>query len=116
MAIALHSVFRDLDRSEALEAAIARHVDKLERFSEHIMRCQVRLETVGKHQQQGRLYEVRVDLTLPGTQVAISHEHRHEDIFVALRDAFEATTRKVQEYVRTQRGDVKSRNVAPDGQ
>jgi len=48
MTIPLHIVFRNMDSSEGIEAAIRKHAEKLEHFSEHIMRCNVTVETVSK--------------------------------------------------------------------
>jgi len=113
MTIPLHIVFRNMDSSEGIEAAIRKHAEKLEHFSEHIMRCNVTVETVGKHKQQGRLHEVRIDLTVPGTAIAIGQNQGHEDVYVAMRDAFDAVARKLQDIARNQRGEVKARNVPP---
>ena len=37
----------------------------------------------------------------------------HEDVYVALRDAFSAAGRKLQDYVRRRRGKVKAHEAAP---
>lgn len=108
MVIPLHIQFRNLPASDAIEAEIRKRADKLEQFSDRITRCDVIVETAGKHQQQGRLYEVRIDLTLPGTEIALNRIHPNEDVYVAIRDAFDAAVKKVQEHIHVQRGEVKT--------
>ncbi len=115
MKIPLHITFLNVPPSDAIEAEIRKRAEKLDLFSEHVMHCQVTVDAAGKHHTQGRLYEVRVDLTLPGTELAVSHVHRHEDVFVVIRDAFEAAVRRLQDYVREQRGDVKTHEVPLHG-
>lgn len=111
MVIPLHITFRNIPASDAIEAEIRRRAEKLDQFSSQIMHCQVTVEAADKHKQQGRLYEVRIDLTAPGTEIAISHNHRHEDVFVVIRDAFEAAIRKLQDHTHYRRGDVKVHEV-----
>ena len=53
---------------------------------------------------------MRVDLTLPGQEVAVTRVH-DEDVYVALRDAFDAARRKVEEVVRIRRGEVKQHSA-----
>jgi hypothetical protein len=54
---------------------------------------------------------VKVDLQVPSGQLVVSrepgHDHAHEDVYVALRDAFNAAVRQLEDYVRRQRGQVK---------
>jgi ribosome-associated translation inhibitor RaiA len=64
------------------------------------------LELAGRHKQHGKQFVVRIDLKVPGGEVAVNREH-DEDIQVALRDAFDAARRQLEDYSREQRGDVK---------
>lgn len=108
MVFPLHIQFRNIPASEAIEADIRKRAEKLQQFSDRISRCDVTVETAGKHQQQGRLYEVRIDMTLPGTEIALNRTHPNEDVYVAIRDAFDAAAKKLQEHIQVQRGDVKA--------
>lgn len=111
--------FRGLPHSEALESDIRQKVEKLDRFFEHIMSCRVMMEAGHKHHHKGQIYHVRVALTVPGRELVVSRdpeEHQaHEDPYVALRDAFDATTRQLEDYVRKLRGDVKHHAVPAHG-
>lgn len=70
------------------------------------MSCRVVVEMPHKHQQQGKQFSVRIDLGVAGGEIVINRDHA-EDVYVALRDAFDAAKRQVQEYARKMRGDVK---------
>jgi ribosomal subunit interface protein len=112
MQIPLEIVFHNVDRSPAVEAAVRERVAKLERFAENITSCRVAIEAPHRHHQQGNLYTIRVDLRFPGGE-AVAHRspdanHAHEDLYVALRDAFKAARRQLQDRQRIRRGDVKS--------
>jgi putative sigma-54 modulation protein len=108
----LEIVFHNVDRSPAVEAAVRERAAKLELFAENITSCRVTVEAPHKNHQQGNLYTVRVDLRFPGGEIVVnrSHneDHAHEDVYVALRDAFKAARRQLQDYQRIRRGEVKS--------
>lgn len=104
----LHIKFHNIPASEAVEAEINKRAEKLQQICDRIIRCDVTVETNGKHKHQGHLYEVRIDLTIPGTEIALNRIHPNEDVYVAVRDAFDAATRKLQEHIKVQRGEVKA--------
>jgi ribosome-associated translation inhibitor RaiA len=121
MILPLQISFRLMEPSPALEARIRELASRLDRFSDQITRCHVIVELPTRHQQQGNLFDFRLDITLPDAEIAISHarpaDPAHEDPYVALRDAFRAARRKLQDYERKRRGDVKSHSApAPRGQ
>jgi cold shock CspA family protein len=60
------------------------------------------------------MYSVRIDLTVPGKELAISRQE-NEDAYVAVRDAFDAAARLLDEHTRQQRGDVKTHAEIPTG-
>ena len=97
-----------------MDAHIREKAAKLEEFHPRITRCHVRVEESGKHQHQGRRFAVHIDLRVPGREIAVTREH-HEDVFVALRDAFDAARRQLEDVVREKRGDVKVHDVPQHG-
>lgn len=107
MQIPLQLTIRDVDHSEALEAHIRGKVEKLEEFFKHIMSCRVVVEAPHKHHHQGRQFNVRIDIGVPGSEIVVNHDHA-EDVYVALRDAFDAAKRRLEDYSRKIRGDVKT--------
>ncbi|OGB22412.1 MAG: 30S ribosomal protein S30 [Burkholderiales bacterium RIFCSPLOWO2_02_FULL_57_36] len=107
MKIPLRINFLNIPPSDAIESEIRKRAEKLDQFYEHMMHCEVTVDVPGKHKKQGRLYDIRIDLTVPGAEIAISRVHRNEDVYAVIRDAFEAAIRKLQDKVRCRRGDVK---------
>jgi len=111
MILPLQITFRHIDPSPALETRIRELAARLEKFCPQIMRCHVIVEPLPHHQQQGALYDFHIDITLPGEEIAIRRahpaDHAHEDPYVALRDAFRAARRRLEDYERRRRGDVK---------
>jgi len=96
-----------MTQSPALDADIRDRAGKLDQYYPHLMSCRVVLEQLGRHKHQGRQFTVHIDLKVPGGEVAITRDH-DEDVHVALRDAFDAARRKLEDYAREQRGDVKA--------
>lgn len=119
MQLPLQVTFRHIEKSEALEADIREHAEKLDHFCDTIMSCRVVVEPQHLHHHQGTIYEVKIDLTVPGEELVVGREHgknhAHEDAYVAVRDAFDAMRRKLEDYVRRHKGKVKTHDVQPHG-
>ncbi|TCS34742.1 ribosomal subunit interface protein [Paucimonas lemoignei] len=92
-----------------MDAEIRKRVAKLEKLCSDLLGCQVSVESEANKKQQGKLYRVRVDVTVPGSELVVDGSRTaNEDAYVAVRDSFDAITRQVEEYVQRRRGDVKS--------
>lgn len=119
MQLPLQITFRHIEASEAMENNIREHAAELDQFYDHIMSCHVVVDASHKHHRQGKLFQVHIDLTVPGKEFVASREpgqhHAHEDIYVAIRDAFDAMRRQLEDHARKQRGHVKSHEVVPHG-
>jgi ribosome-associated translation inhibitor RaiA len=111
MQVPVEIVFHNLDRSAAVETAVRERVARFDRFADNITSCRVTVEAPHKHHRQGNLFAVRIDLRFPGGEAhadpSASKNHAHEDVYVALRDAFKAARRQRQDRQRIRRGDVK---------
>lgn len=107
MQIPLQITIRDVPHSEALETHIRDKANKLDEFFDHIMSCRVVVELPHKHHSQGKQFNVRLDIGVPGSEIVVNRDHA-EDIYVALRDAFDAAKRQLEDYVRKIRGDIKT--------
>ncbi len=103
----LQITYRDIQQSDALDARIREKADKLEAFYPGIISCRVVVEERDRHRNQGKEFCVRLDLRIPQHEIAVNRDH-HEDVYVAVRDAFNAATRKIEELGRVQRGMVKA--------
>ncbi len=118
-AIPLQITFRGMDPSAAVETKVRQKAEKLERFSDHLMSCRIVIEAPHRHHHKGKLYHVRIDLGVVGGELVVAHEgpldHAHEDVYVAIRDAFNATVRRLEDYERKRRGKVKTHEVPVHG-
>jgi ribosomal subunit interface protein len=108
-----------MDRSDAVASAVEDRVAKLERYSQEVMHCKVTVEAPHKHHAKGNIYHVSIDLHVPGSEIVVNRDpsknHAHEDVYVAIRDAFSAAARQLQDYVRLKRGKVKAHEAPPHG-
>jgi ribosomal subunit interface protein len=107
MQIPLQITIRDIEQSEALETNIREKAQKLDEFFKHIMSCRVVVEMPHKHHNQGKQFNVRIDIGVPGNEIVVNRDHS-EDVYIALRDAFSAAKRQLEDYARKIRGDVKT--------
>lgn len=103
----LQITVRDVPQSEAVEARIRQKVDKLEEFFSHIISCRVVVEAPHRHKHQGKQYTLRIDIGVPGHEIVVNRDH-HEDVFVALRDGFDAAKRQLEEFARRNRRETKT--------
>jgi ribosomal subunit interface protein len=103
----LQITIRDVEHSAALETHIRDKAKKLDEFYDRIMSCRVVVEMPHKHSRQGKQFNVRIDIGVPGDVIVVNRDH-HEDVYVALRDAFDAAKRMLEDHARKTRGAVKS--------
>ena len=114
MQVPTEITFHGIEHSDSAEAAIQRWVARLEHVYDRIQRCEVVVSQPHKRHRQGREFQVGIVLGVPGNDINITHV-MHEDIYVAIADAFRATRRKLQEHADLQRGFVKTHVVERTG-
>jgi ribosomal subunit interface protein len=111
--------FHKMEPSPAAEARIREKAAELERFSDRITSCRVTVEKEHRHHRKGNLFRVGIDIGLPGKEVAVTRtgpkDHAHEDVYVAIRDAFNAAVRRLEDHVRERRGKVKAHEAPLHG-
>jgi cold shock CspA family protein len=104
--------FDDLPVDEAVRDAALDHIAQLERLSDRITGCHVVVAQPHRHHREGRLYSVRVDVVVPGGEIVVNRDqhldHAHADVYVALRDAFLAARRRLEDHMRRMRGAEKA--------
>ncbi|MHC4106515.1 MAG: HPF/RaiA family ribosome-associated protein [Planctomycetota bacterium] len=119
MQVPVEVTFRDMPVSDAVEAACWDEAAKLERYYDRITSCRIVVAESHRRQQKGNLFEIRIDLEVPGRALVVnrgpSAHHRDEDIYVAIREAFDSARRQLEDYVRRQRAQVKLHEVPPHG-
>lgn len=119
MQLPLQVSFRHMEPSAALEELVRAKASRLDTYADQIMSCRVMIEPAGRHHRHGNQYSVRLDITVPGGEIAVTRgpgEHsEYRSIIVALRDAFDAARRQLEDHVRHRRGFVKAHETAPHG-
>lgn len=115
MTIPVQITFRHMETSAAVETRVRELADHLGVFSDRITSCRVVLDSPHRHQHQGKVFNVKVQLALPGEDVVVDMERPqrdgHEDVYVVLRDAFDAARRQLQARMASIRGDEKRRDI-----
>jgi ribosomal subunit interface protein len=115
----LQITFRHMEHSPALEARIRQRAEELEQFFDRIIACRVVVESSSRRHQQGNVFEVHIDLTVPGAEIVVGRDsganHAHEDAHVAVRDAFDSVRRRLEDHARDHRGAVKLHAVPDHG-
>lgn len=129
--------FRGIARSELLENEILAGVAKLETFYTPITGCRVLIGLAERHHETGNRVHVRLDITVPGEEIVVNHEAslhaaaadaeqaretkrdeldaERKHAVVAIRRAFAVAGRRLQDFARRQRGEVKHSIRAPRG-
>jgi cold shock CspA family protein len=106
-----------MDPSPVIEEVIRTRAADLDRFYDRIMSCRVVIDVPHRHHHKGNLYQVRLDLTVPGDEIAITREAAEhteaKNLSAAIRDAFDAADRLVEDHIRRLRGDVKHHDPQP---
>lgn len=115
MQIPIQITLRNVDHSDELEKHIREKAKKLESFFEHIISCRVVVEMPHNHKHQGKVFNIRIDIGVPGHEIVVNRDH-HEDVYVALRDAFDAARRQLEDYVHRMRGETKTHQAEYIGQ
>lgn len=113
MQVPLEITFHNMDSSDFLEAKVRERVDKLERFAGgRLIRCAVAVEAPHKSHHRQNIYHVRIEMSVPGKELVVSRDpgdiDAHRDVYVAIRDAFDAAERQLAEDARMARHDVKT--------
>jgi cold shock CspA family protein len=103
---------RDFPLSEATEAQIRQRAEALESFYGRLTGCHVVIEAPVRHHHKGGPFNVRIDLRVPRRELSVNRQNA-EDLAGAIRDAFDAACRQLEDYVRELRGDVKAHDHAP---
>lgn len=106
---------KDVAHSPQLESDIRAKAEKLTRFYKRICSCRVVAGLMQKNKHQGKLYNVRIDVTVPGKEFATTHK-RNQDPYVAVRDAFIAMERQLEEHSHKRHGRVKTHHDVMHGQ
>ena len=93
-------VFRNIDQTDALVDAVEKRIHKLERYCDQIITGRVVLDSPHNNHHKGKVYSVGLEIRTPSKEVRVNQEqhdnHAHEDLYVAIRDAFNAAARQLK--------------------
>ncbi len=99
-----HIRFRGMEPSPSVEEVIRERIERLQRFCDRIIACNVVVDAPHRHTRQGKIYHVHADVLVPGKKIVVGREpeknHAHEDVYVAIRDCFNALQRQLEDTVR----------------
>jgi ribosome-associated translation inhibitor RaiA len=137
MQLPVQITFRNVPRSEQLEELIRTRAAKLDRYHARLTGCHVLVEVPHRHRHERPPFHVRIDLTVPGGEILVNHQPSlhgslqdtdavefekaadvnplRDDAPAAIRAAFDKARRRLQDYARRQRGDVKAHEMPVAG-
>lgn len=108
MELPLQVAARGVELEDRTEALIRKYAEKLERYHDRVTGIRVMVEVPQRQMGEPIMYNVRFDITVPGGELVVKRQ-AHPELQTAIQRAFEAARRRLQDYVRRQRGDVKAR-------
>lgn len=107
----LEITFRNMERSESVVSYVEDKYAQLGRFFGHIVGTNVKIEMPHKHHHHGNHYLVTIEVSVPGQLLVASHSSdkrvRHETPLPTINDAFDAIVRRLEDYARIHREEVK---------
>lgn len=134
MTVPLQITFRNIEQSDRVKATIRKQLVKLGRFYSRIVSCRVAVEAPENRRRYGGVHHVRIDLCLPGAELVIKNDPSlrrsiqseelskspkrfdlsapHKCVEQAVRDAFRAARRRLEDHARRTRGDVRAHTGA----
>ena len=115
MKLPLEISARNVKLSDETEELIREKAAKLDRVYDRIIGCRVKLDRPHRSQRSGMAYNIRIDITVPGSEIVVKREP-DEDLHAAIVNSFETAQRQLKEYVEKHRGEVKIHVEKPEAQ
>lgn len=101
MSIPVQVTFRNIPHSLSLDNKIQQKAHKLERYFPHIQSCRVTVDAPHHHKHKGYEYRFHIEVKVPSETLVTSittKDHRQENAYAALTDAFQITNRQLRDY------------------
>jgi cold shock CspA family protein len=113
----LQIAFHNLPHSRVIERAIQEAVDRLENSHDRITSCRVIVDKPHRHHKEGNLFQIRIDLKMPGAEMVIKRESdgslAYSELSLVIQQAFEEMQAQIEEFVNRRRGFVKTHEELP---
>jgi ribosomal subunit interface protein len=95
--------YRNMSASETVETLVRQRFAQLEKMYDRLTSCRVVIE---KGPEEGKTFHVRVDMVAPGREIVVRRDPKraHADAPAAIRDAFDAARRQLEDHVRRMDG------------
>lgn len=120
MTTPLEISFHGVDKSDALEARINEKFARLHGHFDRITHARVVISSPNRTDARAKMFTVKIDIGMPGQQpIVINSEGDYTDVFIALRDTFNAAQRKLDaaagKMTNTAKRERARRKPAPNG-
>jgi cold shock CspA family protein/ribosome-associated translation inhibitor RaiA len=120
MQVPLHISFENSEPSEAIRLEVERHAKRLEKFHDRITSCKVAVIAPQTRHRKGDPFKIDIRIAMPEHKdIFVTKTHgdmpAHEHATVAIKDAFAAAQRQIEDAVREMRGQVKLHEVEDHG-
>jgi ribosome-associated translation inhibitor RaiA len=110
MQVPVQVTFRDMPVSDAVEAACWDEATKLERDFDNITSCRIAVAESDRGDGKGHGFEIRIVLAVPDRELVVNREppgrDGDEDVLVAVREAFDAARRQLEENQQRQQREA----------
>lgn len=108
MQLPIKITYRGVEKSVAIESTVLEHAARLERFCDHINRCDIAIEQMNHTHQKGNPYRCRIDVTVRPRHELVADERQkdndsHEPLKKVIHDAFKTMERQLRHLVEKQR-------------
>ena len=105
--------YRGLEKSDEIDNLVFEYAARLEKFCDHINRCDVAIEQTNHTHQKGNPYRCRIDVTVAPRHELVADEKQmdngaHELLKKVIHDAFKTMERELIRVVEKQRREIKT--------
>jgi ribosome-associated translation inhibitor RaiA len=97
-----------MESSDALSELINEKAKGLDELYDRITACHVVVEEPHNHRRKGNHFRVSVKVEVPGKELVADRDppdDSHENAYQAVREAFHAVRRQLEDYARIRRGE-----------
>lgn len=104
--------FKHVEPNDDIKALVTEKAEQLETFYDGITSCHVYIRAPHRSQRTGNLYEVTIEVRVPGDELVVRHNQNdaaeHEHLAVAVRDAFASMATELKRWKDQIKRDVKA--------